>query len=185
MPLITNTPVSIPITIMLTVAMVLAGIFVWFNHDAKHRDLDTWIDYGFSRETLLHALLYYRFMGLSMLVFYVLFTVSCLLLQSDGYKIFADANGPTTAGPVGTAVFAFDLVLRGGFFDFMQHFDLRVTHLQMNRAQPLFVWYAFAFRMYYGLTLIKVLFSFAWIWAKIRRVRGKEVHTGASGHERL
>lgn len=184
--LITNTPISIPITIALTIAMIVVTTYIWFTHDARHRDLDSWIDYGFSRETLLHALLYYRFMALSMLVFYVLFTVSCLMLQRDGYVIFADATGPTQAGPFATAVFAFDMVLRGAFFDFMQHFDLRVTHLQMNRTGArLFVWYAFVFRMFYGLTLLRVLFSFAWIWTKIRRAHGRDGHATHSGHEQL
>ncbi len=159
---------SVWVALSLAAAMIAVSVFTWFYHDSKHRDLDSWIDYGFSRDTLLHALLYYRFMALSIIVFYALFTVSCLMLQADGYKIFADDKGPVTAGPISTAIFAFDLVLRGAFFDFMQHFDLRVTHLNMNRKMFWFVWYAFVFRMYYGLILIRLLVSFAWIWTKIR-----------------
>ena len=104
---------SVWVAIALSVAMVLVSGFTWFYHDSKHRDLDSWVDYGFSRDTLRHALLYYRFMWLSIIVFYALFTVSCLMLQADGIKIFADDKGPTLAGPITTAVFAFDLVLRG------------------------------------------------------------------------
>lgn len=165
---------SVWVAIALSAAMIVVSVFTWFYHDSKHRDLDSWVDYGFSRETLRHALLYYRFMGLSIVVFYALFTVSCLMLQNDGIKIFADDKGPTFAGAFATAVFTFDLVLRGAFFDFMQHFDLRVTHLMMNRKVFWFVWYAFVFRMYYGLILIRLLVSFAWIWTKIRLASQKQ-----------
>jgi len=65
-------------------------------------------------------------------------------------------------------------VLRGGFFDIMQHFNLSVTPVQMNRQAPWFVWYAFVFRMFYGLTMMKILFSFIWIYGKIRMAR--QVH---------
>ncbi len=159
---------SVWVAIGLSVAMILVSGFTWVYHDSKHRDLDSWVDYGFSRETMLHALLYYRFMALSIVVFYALFTVSCLMLQADGFMIFADDKGPVIAGPIATAVYAFDLVLRGAFFDFMQHFDLRVTHLNMNRKMFWFVWYAFVFRMYYALILLRLLVSFAWIFGKIR-----------------
>lgn len=169
---------SVWVAIALSAAMITVSVFTWFYHDSKHRDLDSWVDFGFSRDTLRHALFYYRFMGLSAIVFYALFTVSCLMLQSDSIKIFSDAEGPTFAGPFSTAVFALDLVLRGAFFDFMQHFDLRVTHLSMNRKVFWFVWYAFAFRMYYGLTLIRLIVSFAWIWTKIRLVKQKHMGDG-------
>lgn len=68
-------------------------------------------------------------------------------------------------------LFALDLVLRGGFFDFMQHFDLRISHVWMNKKAWGFVWYAFVFRMFYGLTLLRILISFIWIYGKIRRAR--------------
>jgi hypothetical protein len=165
---------SIWICLALSVAMIAYATATWFLHDSKHRDLDAWVDYGFSRETLRHALLYYRFMALSSVIFYVLFTVSCLLLQSEGTVIFKDDTGPVIAGPIGTALFSLDLVLRGAFFDFMQHFDLRLATVQMNRKAFWFVWYAFVFRMYYGLILLRVLASFAWIWTKIRLVRQRQ-----------
>jgi hypothetical protein len=41
----------------------------------------------------------------------------------------------------------------------------------MNTASPWFVIYAFVFRMYYSLSLIKILLSFAWIYGKIRKAR--------------
>ena len=174
---------SVWVAIALAVAMIAVSAFTWFYHDSKHRDLDSWVDFGFSRDTLRHALLYYRFMGLSVIVFYALFTVSCLMLQSEGFKIFADEKGPTFAGPFATAVFAFDLVLRGAFFDFMQHFDLKVTHLLMNRKLFWWVWYAFVFRMFYGLISIRLLVSFAWIWTKIRIVRQKHGRGEGLPHE--
>jgi len=171
---------SILFALGLAVVMLAAGVFIVFYHDRKHDELDQWVDYGFSRDTLRHTLLYYRFMAISMAVFYVLFVVSCMLLQSDGYMLFSDATGPIAGGPFGTSLFALDLVFRGGFFDVMEHFDLHLTQLQINRGSFWFVWYSFVFRIYYGLVLIKVAFSFLWIWTKISRIRKAEARAGAT-----
>ncbi|MCB1519834.1 MAG: hypothetical protein KDJ37_04570, partial [Hyphomicrobiaceae bacterium] len=121
MLLLDNISIPILFAIGLTVAMTLVAIWTWFYHDEKHRDLDSWIEYGYSRDTLRHVLIYYRSMGISMLVFYVLFVVSCLLLQAQGLAIFVDGQKQSVAaGPISTAFFALDLVLRGGFFDIME-----------------------------------------------------------------
>lgn len=165
---------SLIFALALSAAMVAAAVFNLFFHDRKHVDLDRWIDYGFSRDTLRHVLLYYRFMGISMGVFYVLFVASCLFLQHDGSRLFAQHNGVVEAGVFGAASFALDLVLRGGFFDIMEHFQLSTTALDMNRENFWFVWYCFVFRIYYGLSLIRIALSFAWIWAKIYAARKKE-----------
>ncbi|MDX2288290.1 MAG: hypothetical protein NW217_05650 [Hyphomicrobiaceae bacterium] len=163
---------SVTIAVGLSFAMVLVAILTWVFHDEKHRDLESWIQYGFSGETLRHVMLYYRSMGLSMLVFYVLFVVSCLALQSEGHRLFTDRGGePIWAGPVGAAMFGLDLVLRGGFFDLMEHFDLSASPILMNRDNGWFVLYAFVFRIYYGLTLLRILVSFALIWTRLRRAR--------------
>ena len=98
----------------------------------------------------------------------MLFTVSAVWLQADGFAIFADGAVPVTASPIAVSLYTLDLVLRGGFFDFMQHFDMTLSHIQMNRSARGFVWYAFIFRMFYGLTMFKILFSFLWIYGKIR-----------------
>jgi hypothetical protein len=148
--------------------MIAATVFLIFYHDRKHEEIDQWVDFAFSRENLRQVLGYYRFIAVWMLVFYVLFSCSCLVLQAEGYLLFADAEQPVQAGPMGVLLFTLDLVLRGGFFDFMQHFDLHVTALHMNRANPWFVWYAFVFRMFYGLTMFKILFSFVWVYGKVR-----------------
>lgn len=172
MPLLANMTIPMVLAVALSLAMTIAAVWTWFYHDSKHRDLDSWIEYGFSRDTLRHVLIYYRSMGVSMLVFYILFVASCLLLQSDGARIFVNAHGePVRAGPIATAFFALDLVLRGGFFDIMEHFELAVTAVFMNRALRWFVIYAFIFRMYYGLTLIRIAVSFVWIWAKLHSIR--------------
>ena len=172
MLLLADMTIPVILAIALSLAMTIAAIWTWFYHDSKHRDLDSWIEYGFSRDTLRHVLIYYRSMGISMLVFYVLFVLSCLLLQSEGNTIFVDARGaPAHGGPIATAFFALDLVLRGGFFDIMEHFELSVSAVYMNRALRWFVWYAFVFRIYYGLTLIRIAVSFVWIWAKLYAVR--------------
>lgn len=168
------TPFSVPVlfAIGLALAMTVVAVLTWFFHDRKHEELEQWVQYGFSRETLRQALIYYRSMGISMLVFLVLFVISSLMLQSDGAALFWDASHqPISGGPAGTTIFALDLVLRGGFFDVMEHFDLSITQLQMNRTNRWFVWYCFVFRMYYGLTLIRIAFSFAYIWAKIHAAR--------------
>jgi hypothetical protein len=163
---------SITFALLLSVAMVVVAVLTWFYHDTKHRDLDDWVQYGFSVETLRHALLYYRSMGISMLVFYVLFTVNCLMLQSDGFKLFTYRSGEEiTAGPVGAALFTFDLVARGGLFDVMEHFELSTSPIVMNRANFWFVIYCFVFRIYYALTLMRIVASFVWIWVRIRRAR--------------
>ncbi|MGD9669117.1 MAG: hypothetical protein AB7U75_08660 [Hyphomicrobiaceae bacterium] len=164
--------IPVILCIALTLAMTAAAVWTWFYHDSKHRDLDSWIEYGFSRDTLRHVLIYYRSMGISMLVFYILFVLSCLLLQAEGKEIFVSARGePVSGGPIATAFFALDLVLRGGFFDIMEHFELSVSAVYMNRAMRWFVLYCFVFRMYYGLTLIRIAVSFVWIWAKLYAAR--------------
>jgi hypothetical protein len=161
---------AVLLAIGLAVAMIATSVFIIFYHDRKHDELDQWVDFAFSRERLRNALMYYRFMAVSMLVFYVLFTISCLLLQAEGHQIFSNGKETIFAGPIGTSFFALDLVLRGGFFDIMEHFDLGVTSLAMNRKASWFVCYAFIFRMYYSVTLIKILVSFVWIYGKIRMV---------------
>lgn len=169
-----NLSVPVMIALGLSIAMMLMAVWTWFYHDSKHRDLDDWIDYGFSGDTLRHVLIYYRSMGISMLVFYILFIGSCLLLQADGLDLFTDETHKAVhAGPISIAFFALDLVLRGGFFDIMEHFDLSVSVVLMNRALRWFVWYCFVFRIYYGLTLIRIAVSFAWIWAKVYAVKRK------------
>lgn len=152
--------------------MAATSIVIVFYHDRKHEQLDQWIDFSFSGNTLRQALGYYRFMAVSMLVFYVLFTCSCVFLQYEGHYIFADANKtPVMAGPITTSLFSLDLVLRGGFFDVMEHFNLRIAPVYMNTKEVWFVLYSFSFRMFYSLSLIKILFSFAWIYGKIRKAR--------------
>ncbi|CFX16879.1 membrane protein of unknown function [Candidatus Filomicrobium marinum] len=172
MPALINMSASVIMAIALSIAMIVMAILTWFFHDTKHRDLDDWIQYGFSGDTLRHVLIYYRSMGISMLVFYILFVVSCLFLQSDGIGLFVDSdNNPISAGPIGAALFGLDLVLRGGFFDIMEHFEISVTPILMDRSNQWFVIYCFVFRIYYGLTLIRIALSFVWIWARMRRVR--------------
>lgn len=163
---------SITFALVLTLAMIVVSFLTWFYHDTKHRDLDSWIQYGFSVDTLRHAILYYRFMGISMLVFYILFTVSCLMLQSGGHQLFIYRNGePVAAGPLGASMFSADLVLRGGFFDVMEHFEMSISPILMNRDNGWFVLYCFVFRIYYALTLMRILVSFVWIWVRIRKAR--------------
>ncbi|MCH9808293.1 MAG: hypothetical protein K0U74_11225 [Alphaproteobacteria bacterium] len=177
---------SITFALLLSIAMVVVAVLTWFYHDAKHRDLDSWAQYGFSVETLRHTVLYYRSMGISMLVFYVLFTVNCLMLQSDGFQLFTYRNGEeVVAGPVGAAMFTFDLVARGGFFDVMEHFELSTSPLVMNRANFWFVLYCFVFRIYYALTLIRIVVSFVWIWVRIKKAsEAYGVSTPGSGSKR-
>ncbi|MEL7047813.1 MAG: hypothetical protein AAFO75_02445 [Pseudomonadota bacterium] len=163
---------SVGIAIGLSVAMVVVAFLTWFYHDTKHRDLDEWVQYGFSGDTLKYVIRYYQSMGISMLVFYILFAISCLALQSDGNILFVTDDGEQViAGPIGAAFFGLDLVLRGGFFDVMEHFEMRATTLLMDRSNGWFVLYCFVFRIYFALTLIRIAFSFAYIWVRIRQAR--------------
>ena len=157
---------SLPVimALVLSTAMTLIGTSIFLYHDRKHEDLDQWIDYGFSRETLKQALLYYRFIGTSMLVFLVLFVANLIWLQADGFKLFVEGSH----GVIATTFFALDLVLRGAFFDLMEHWDMSITPLHMNRQSFWFVVYCFVFRMFYAMVLIRIAISFAWIWTKIR-----------------
>ncbi|MCL4767839.1 MAG: hypothetical protein KJZ80_16550 [Hyphomicrobiaceae bacterium] len=180
---ILNTTPAVLLALAIAALMIAASVFILFYHDRKHEELDQWVDFSFSRDTLRNALTYYRFMAVSMLVFYVLFTISCLLLQAEGRHIFASGNEPLHAGPIAASMFTFDLVLRGGFFDIMEHFDLGVSPVAMNRKSLWFVWYAFVFRMFYALTLIKILISFVWIYGKIRMAR--QVFRASSSQLRL
>ncbi|MEO1205267.1 MAG: hypothetical protein AAFV45_02955 [Pseudomonadota bacterium] len=163
---------SVGLAIGLSVAMVVVAFLTWFYHDTKHRDLDEWVQYGFSGDTLKYVIRYYQSMGISMLVFYILFVISCLALQSDGNILYVTSDGEqVVAGPIGAAFFGLDLVLRGGFFDVMEHFEMRATTLLMDRSNGWFVMYCFVFRIYFALTLIRIAFSFAYIWVRIRQAR--------------
>jgi len=168
---------SVIAAIVLALVMIATVIFIIFYHDSKHDEIDRWIDFSFSGNSLKQAFGYYRFMAVSMLFFYVLFTCSCLLLQSDGFKIFSDGKGPVYGGPISVALFTLDLVFRGGFFDVMEHFDLRLGSLYINKGSMWFWIYSFVFRIFYGLTLIKILISFAWIYGKIRIARQAQLQT--------
>jgi hypothetical protein len=53
----------------------------------------------------------------------------------------------------------------------MEHFNLGISTVFMNRKSLWFVWYCFIFRMFYALALIKILLSFVWIYGKIRMAR--------------
>ena len=163
---------SVIIALVLTVVMLSTTILiVFYYHDRKHGELEEWVDFAFSGESTRRVLGYYRLITVILLFFYVCFTVSCLLLQADGYMLFAENGKPIKAGPIATSLFALDLVVRGALFDVMQHFDLRLSPITMNRSAFWFIWYAFAFRMTFALTLLKILFSFIWIYGKARVAR--------------
>jgi len=173
-----NTTYSVLLALGLSALMIGTSVFILFYHDRKHSEIDQVVDFSFNRETLRSTLSYYRFMAISMLVFYVLFTITCLLLQADGYLVFADGKEAIRGGPIATSLFALDLVLRGALFDVMEHFEIHVTTLQMNRKSFWFVWHCFVFRMYFGLALLKILFSFAWIYGKITMARQAQPEGG-------
>lgn len=165
---------SIIFALAFSVAMMVVALTLFFNHDRNHEDLEQSVDFSFSGETMRRALNYYRVLGYAMLAAYVLFVFSCLHLQWDGHQIFARDGRPVWAGPFQVMLFGLDLVLRGGFFDFMQHFDLRVSQVWMNRSAWGFVLYAFVFRMFYALTLLRMIISFFTIYSKITRVKRVE-----------
>ena len=166
--MLANLNLSVLFALIITVAMIVVASYIVLAHDGKHQQFEEWVDFSFTADSLRRAIDYYRFMAVSMLFTYVLFTTSCVWLQVDGYQVFAEGGKPLHVSPIGVALFTLDLTLRGGFFDFMQHFDLSLSHIHMSRGMRWFVWYAFVFRMFYGLTMFKILFSFLWIYGKIR-----------------
>lgn len=178
-----NSSLSLSVLFSLVVSAAMLGglTYILFQHDRNHEKFEEWVDFAFNAESLRRALDYYRFMAVSMLFTYVAFTLSAVWLQADGYPLFAEAGHPVKASPIAVTLFTLDLVLRGGFFDFMQHFDMSLSHVAMNRQNSRFVWYAFLFRMFFGLTMLKILLSFLWIamkiginWQAQRRARAEE-----------
>lgn len=167
--MLANLNLSVLFALIITVAMIVVASYIVLAHDGKHQQFEEWVDFSFTADSLRRAIDYYRFMAVSMLFTYVLFTTSCVWLQVDGYQVFAEGGKPLHVSPIGVALFTLDLTLRGGFFDFMQHFDLSLSQHHMNRQLRWFVWYAFVYRMFYGFTMFKILFSFLWIYGKIRR----------------
>lgn len=158
---------SVTFSLLVSVAMLTGLVYILFQHDSNHEQFENWVDFSFDAESLRRAIGYYRFMAVSMLFTYVAFTLSAVWLQADGYPLFSENGQLVRASPIAVAMFALDLVLRGAFFDFMQHFDLTLSHVGMYRPNRRFVWYAFLFRMFFGLTMLKILFSFLWIIMKI------------------
>jgi len=171
---IASLTLSVLFALFTACAMIAVAGYILIQHDRNQEQFEAWVDFSFTSEALRRALDYYRFMAVSMLFTYVLFTVSTVWLQTDGIPLFTENGTVVKASPIAVSLFTLDLVLRGGFFDFMQHFDVTLSHVQMNRKIRGFVWYAFVFRMFYGLTMFKILLSFLWIYGKIsvnRQVR--------------
>jgi len=173
-----NLQFSVVCALVISILMIATIIFIIFYHDSKHEELDSWVNFSFNVSSLRQTFSYYRFMAVSMLLFYVLFTVNCIFLQLDNYMIFADTEkNPVYANPISVAFFSLDLVLRGGFFDLMEHFDLKITSLFINKNVTWFWIYSFVFRLFYGLTLIKIVTSFVWIYSKIRLAKQAQSKT--------
>ncbi len=159
-----------PITfaIALTAGMIVSAIGVLFFHDQAYDDIEQRVDYSFSAQVLQRVFFYYRSFGVLMLFFFLTFSVSLYALQSvSGIILFEEGR----ASLLGIMLFAFDLVARGAFFDWMEHFRLSLSPLSMNREYFWFVMYAFVFRMFYALTLLRILISFVWIYRKVKRAR--------------
>lgn len=151
-----------------TIAMILAAISIVFLHDRKYADIEQLVSYSFSTDVIHRVLLYYRGFISMMLLFFITFSLSVYALQSlDGLQLFEEGRGSL----LGVMAFGFDLVARGAFFDWMEHFQWSLTPLSMNREHTWFVLYAFVFRMFYALTLLRLLLSFVLIWRKIRTAR--------------
>jgi len=159
-------------------AMIVAGISVVFFHERKFAEIEQLVDYSFSSHVPNRVVLYFRGFGVLMAIFFLLFTLALFTLQhSAGMKLFEEGR----ATVFGMMLFAFDLVARGAFFDWMEHFNWRLTPLHMNREAHWFVLYAFVFRMFYALTLLRMLISFAWIYRKLRLAKKDHSEPEATG----
>ncbi|MGI9410146.1 MAG: hypothetical protein ACR2OV_08730, partial [Hyphomicrobiaceae bacterium] len=66
-----NLQFSILVAVFIAVMMIVTVIFIIFYHDSKHEEIDRWVDFSFSGNSLRQAFGYYRFMAVSMLFFYV------------------------------------------------------------------------------------------------------------------
>ena len=55
-------------------------------------------------------------------------------------------GGDNSLADVG--LFVVDLMLRGGLFDLMEHFDLHVGRLRLNQSSHAFSWFSFLYRIY-------------------------------------
>jgi hypothetical protein len=167
--MVTFSLATIAVGLCVVAAVWMIGIATWvfMTHARRHVEFEELIDYG-SGATLRQVFLYYRSMIFWLGWFFLLFALSVVLLEAAGYvDLFAEGY----VGPLGVLTFAFDLALRGAFFDVMEHFKLAVTAVEMNRNNWWFVVYCFVFRMFYSLALFRILMSFAWIYGKIRMVR--------------
>jgi hypothetical protein len=153
-------------------------VFIVLFHDSTLTDIEQRVDYSFSMQVLRSVALYYRFMAGAMLLFYVLFAISLVMIQ-DGMETHLFHDGPATLAAALT--FTLDLLMRGAFFDVMEHFDLALTRHRMNFELRWFVIYAFVFRMFYGVTLLKIVLSFAWLSRKIALARREWMVGGGSG----
>lgn len=145
-----------------------AGAFVFFYHYKISEDIEQQVDYSFSHSVMRTFVLYYRSLAIPMIVFFFLFVASLWFIQRSIQSPLFEGGAATLPAIL---TFSFDLVLRGAFFDFMEHFDLWVTQHRMNKELFWFVVYAFTFRMFYAVTLLRLLMSFAWLWGKIRLTR--------------
>ena len=161
--------------IAVSAAMTFTAISVVFFHDRKYGDIEQLVDYSFSAGVLKRIALYFRGFGVVMAFFFLLFSMSVYLLQRvDDLILFEEGQ----VSLLSIMLFAFDLVARGAFFDWMEHFQLRLTPLDMNREHFWFVIYTFVFRMFYALTLLRVLISFAWLYRKVQIARRQHFETG-------
>jgi len=157
-------------------AMVAGAISVVFFHDRKSSDIGQLIDYSFSTYVLKRVILYYRGFAVLVLLFFLTFSISLYALQT-GANVTLFAEGK--ASLLGMFLFSFDLMARGAFFDWMEHFDWRLTPLHMNRERLWFVIYAFVFRMFFAVTLIRIVFSFAWLYRKIKLAKKEHLEQEA------
>ena len=92
--MLSSLTLSVVFAILTAIAMVAVAGYILFQHDTNHEKFEAWVDFSFTSEALARALDYYRFMAVSMLFTYVLFTVSAVWLQWDGFALFKE-NGLT------------------------------------------------------------------------------------------
>jgi hypothetical protein len=92
----------------------------------------------------------------SLIAMFVAFATSVLLWNTASTELFIGGS----ASWWDVLIFAIDTVVRALSLDIGQHFDFKLSHLEVNRAAWLFVGYLFLFRVYCAVVVLRAVLGF-------------------------